>query len=102
MLAHEAGRKYGIRINAISAGPLGSRAAKSIGFIDSMIEYSYNNSPVQKELSAEEVGNVACFLSSPLASAVTAATIHVDNGLSKMGVASDSKSLENIGDSGDQ
>ena len=37
VLSFEAGRKYGIRVNTISAGPLGSRAAKAIGFIDDMI-----------------------------------------------------------------
>ena len=37
VLAYEAGRKYGIRVNTISAGPLGSRAAKAIGFIDDMV-----------------------------------------------------------------
>ena len=37
VLAYEAGRKYSIRVNTISAGPLGSRAAKAIGFIDDMI-----------------------------------------------------------------
>ena len=37
LLAFEAGRKYGVRVNTISAGPLGSRAAKAIGFIDDMI-----------------------------------------------------------------
>ncbi len=39
VLAYEAGRKYRIRVNSISAGPLGSRAAKAIGFIDDMIRY---------------------------------------------------------------
>ena len=38
VLAYEAGRKWGIRVNTISAGPLGSRAAKAIGFIDDMIK----------------------------------------------------------------
>ena len=38
VLAYEAGRKHSIRVNAISAGPLGSRAAKAIGFIDDMIK----------------------------------------------------------------
>lgn len=80
MLAFEAGRKHRIRVNAISAGivatlyyftslslrfafvtshfmiwfsgPLRSRAAKAIGFIDTMIEYSLANAPLQKELSA--------------------------------------------------
>ncbi|PSC69409.1 Enoyl-[acyl-carrier] reductase [NADH] chloroplastic [Micractinium conductrix] len=94
VLAYEAGRKYGVRVNTISAGPLGSRAAKAIGFIDDMIRYSYENSPVQKELHAAEIGAVAAFLTSPLASAVTGQTIYVDNGLSIMGLAGDSKTLD--------
>uniref|UniRef100_A0A7N0T8K7 Enoyl-[acyl-carrier-protein] reductase [NADH], chloroplastic n=1 Tax=Kalanchoe fedtschenkoi TaxID=63787 RepID=A0A7N0T8K7_KALFE len=96
VLAFEAGRKHGIRVNTISAGPLGSRAAKAIGFIDTMIEYSFNNAPVQKELSADEVGNAAAFLASPLASAITGATIYVDNGLNAMGVAVDSPVFKNL------
>ncbi len=39
VLAYEAGRKWGVRVNTISAGPLGSRAAKAIGFIDDMIRW---------------------------------------------------------------
>lgn len=93
VLAYEAGRKYGVRVNTISAGPLGSRAAKAIGFIDDMIRYSYENAPVQKELAALEVGAVAAFLVSPLASAVTGHTMYVDNGLNVMGLAVDSKVL---------
>ncbi|KAK2977807.1 hypothetical protein RJ640_006299 [Escallonia rubra] len=90
VLAFEAGRKHKIRVNTISAGPLGSRAAKAIGFIDMMINYSSENAPIQKELSAEEVGNTAAFLVSPLASAITGAVIYVDNGLNAMGVGVDS------------
>ncbi|KAJ9505050.1 hypothetical protein QJQ45_012581, partial [Haematococcus lacustris] len=71
VLAYEAGRKWGVRVNSISAGPLGSRAARAIGFIDDMIRYSYENSPIQKELSASEIGSTAAFLVSPLASAIT-------------------------------
>lgn len=93
VLAYEAGRKYGVRVNTISAGPLGSRAAKAIGFIDDMIRYSYANAPVQKELAAAEVGACAAFLVSPLASAVTGHVMYVDNGLNVMGLAPDSKTL---------
>ncbi|KAA0042268.1 enoyl-(acyl-carrier-protein) reductase (NADH) [Cucumis melo var. makuwa] len=96
VLAFEAGRKNKIRVNTISAGPLGSRAAKAIGFIDKMINYSLANAPLQKELSAEEVGNAAAFLVSPLASAVTGSVIYVDNGLNAMGVGLDSPILEGL------
>uniref|UniRef100_A0A7I4EH02 Uncharacterized protein n=1 Tax=Physcomitrium patens TaxID=3218 RepID=A0A7I4EH02_PHYPA len=90
VLAFEAGRKYGIRVNTISAGPLKSRAAKAIGFIDDMINYSSANAPLQKELEADDVGHAAAFLSSPLASAVTGTLLYVDNGLHAMGLAVDS------------
>ncbi|CAK9228937.1 unnamed protein product [Sphagnum jensenii] len=90
ILAFEAGRKHGIRVNTISAGPLGSRAAKAIGFIDDMINYSYANAPLQQELKSDNVGNTAAFLASPLASAITGTVIYVDNGLHAMGLAVDS------------
>jgi enoyl-[acyl-carrier protein] reductase I len=93
-LAWEAGRKWGIRVNTISAGPLRSRAARAIGFIDSMIAYSKANSPLPKDLEAEEVGNAAAFLASPLASAITGVTLYVDNGLHAMGIAMDSPALK--------
>lgn len=59
-----------------------------------MIRYSYQNAPVKKELAAAEVGAVAAFLCSPLASAVTGHVMYVDNGLNAMGIAVDSKTLE--------
>ncbi|KAK9736025.1 hypothetical protein RND81_04G245600 [Saponaria officinalis] len=96
VLAFEAGRKHRVRVNTISAGPLRSRAAKAIGFIDMMIDYSIANAPLQKELSAEEVGNAAAFLASPLASAITGAVVYVDNGLNAMGVGVDSPVFENL------
>ncbi|OAY43151.1 enoyl-[acyl-carrier-protein] reductase [NADH], chloroplastic [Manihot esculenta] len=96
VLAFEAGRKHKIRVNTISAGPLRSRAAKAIGFIDMMIDYSLANAPLQKELSAEEVGNAAAFLASPLASAITGAVVYVDNGLNAMGVGVDSPIFANL------
>ena len=88
-LAWELGRKYGIRINAISAGPLGSRAATAIGMINTMIETSKNKSPLNRELQAEEVAHAAVFLLSPLSSAITGEILFVDNGLHAMGVLPD-------------
>lgn len=90
MLAWEAGRKWHLRINTISAGGLKSRAAKAIGFIEKMLEYAQANAPMSKELQASEIGNTAAFLSSPLASAITGTTIYVDNGMHVMGIAMDS------------
>ena len=95
VLAYEAGRKWGIRVNTISAGPLGSRAAKAIGFIDDMINYSMSNAPLaEKPLTAMEIGQTAAFLCSPLASGITGSLVYVDNGLHAMGLATDAESLK--------
>jgi enoyl-[acyl-carrier protein] reductase I len=90
-LAFEAGRKWGHRVNVLSAGPFASRAASAIGFIQQMIEYCKTNSPLTEELSAREVGDTAAFLCSPLASGITGATIYVDKGYHSMGVAVEAK-----------
>lgn len=86
-LAYEAGRKYGVRINTISAGPYASRAASAIGIIERMVEYCSQNSPLSDALTAEEVGNMAAFLASPLASGITGSTVYVDKGYHAMGMA---------------
>jgi len=93
-LAFEAGRKWGVRVNTISAGALRSRAAKAIGFIENMITYAQNNAPLTKDLEAEEVGRSAAFLLSPLASAITGVTLYVDNGMHAMGVGIDSPAFQ--------
>jgi len=87
VLAFEAGRKYGVRINTISAGPLASRAASAIGIIEKMVEYCAGNSPLAEPLQAEEVGKVAAFLSSPLATGITGTIVYVDKGYHSMGMA---------------
>src|SRR5207248_4415218 len=84
-IAYEAGRKWGIRVNTISAGPLASRAASAIGMIEEMVKYYSQNSPLTDELTAEEVGNAAAFLCSPLGTGITGATIYVDKGYHAMG-----------------
>ncbi|HWO89308.1 MAG TPA: enoyl-[acyl-carrier-protein] reductase [Gemmatimonadales bacterium] len=86
-LAYEAGRRWGIRINVISAGPWASRAATAIGFIQQMITYCEANSPLPEKLSALEVGATAAFLCSPLASGITGTTVYVDKGFHTMGMA---------------
>jgi enoyl-[acyl-carrier protein] reductase I len=86
-LAFEAGRRWGLRVNAISAGPWASRAASAIGFIDTMIKYTAANSPLPRPIDAEDVGSTAAFLSSRLGRAITGSVVYVDNGYHAMGMA---------------
>jgi len=86
-LAFEAGHRFGARVNTISAGPLASRAAVAIGFIDDMIEYCRIHSPLPEVMNADEVAATAAFLSSPLAGGITGATVYVDKGFHAMGKA---------------
>jgi len=88
-LAYEAGRRWGVRVNTISAGPWASRAASAIGFIEKMIEYAKKNSPLPEAIDASEVGATAAFLCSPLASGITGTTVYVDKGYHSMGVGVD-------------
>lgn len=87
VLAYEAGRKYGVRINCISAGPLASRAASAIGIIDRMVEYVAANAPLTQPLVAADVGSVAAFLASRLAGGITGTVVYVDKGYHTMGMA---------------
>jgi enoyl-[acyl-carrier protein] reductase I len=86
-LAYEAGRKFGIRVNTISAGPFASRAASAIGIIDKMVQYCAANSPLSDPLTADEVGTAAAFLCSPLATGITGTIVYVDKGYHSMGMA---------------
>ncbi|HET7503869.1 MAG TPA: enoyl-[acyl-carrier-protein] reductase [Kofleriaceae bacterium] len=93
VLAYEAGRRWGHRVNVISAGPYASRAASAIGFIGQMIEYARLNSPLPEPITADEVATTAAFLCSPLASGITGSTVYVDKGYQAMGVAVDRPTL---------
>lgn len=86
-LAFQAGRKYGLRINTISAGPVATRAASVTGVIDEIVDYYAANAPLPEKLTTREVAEVATFLASPLASAVTGSTLYVDKGFHAMGKA---------------
>jgi enoyl-[acyl-carrier protein] reductase I len=86
-LAYEAGRRWGVRVNAISAGPWASRAASAIGFIDTMIRYTSANAPLPRSIDASDVGHTAAFLCSPLGRAITGSVVYVDNGYHAMGMA---------------
>jgi len=87
VLAFEAGRRHGHRINSISAGALASRAAKAIGMIQLMITYAEQNAPLQDPLTSDDVGNTAAFLCSDFARGITGSVVYVDKGMHAMGMA---------------
>jgi enoyl-[acyl-carrier protein] reductase I len=93
VLAHEAGRRYGLRVNCISAGPLASRAASAIGEIDRMVDYVARNTPLAASLRSDEVGQAAAFLCSSLASGITGTVLYVDKGYHAMGMPVDQSLL---------
>jgi enoyl-[acyl-carrier protein] reductase I len=83
-LAYELGPKQ-IRVNAISAGPVSTLAARGIhGFTD-MLRKHAEKAPLQRNVTKEEVGKAGLFLLSDLASGITGETVYVDAGYSIMG-----------------
>lgn len=82
-LAWFAGEK-GVRVNVISAGPYPSRAARSIGDIQKMVDEAAKLSPLRRGISAEDVANSTLFLCSPLGSAISGEVLHVDCGFHAM------------------
>jgi enoyl-[acyl-carrier protein] reductase I len=86
-LAFEAGRRFGLRVNTISAGPLASRAASAIGIVETLVDYYKLNAPLTDALTATEVALAAAFLCSPLSSGITGSTTYVDKGYNAMGMA---------------
>jgi enoyl-[acyl-carrier protein] reductase I len=90
-LAYEAGRRWGVRVNTISAGPLASRAAKAIGTVDRLVAYYEGNAPLEAANSAADVGNTTAFLCSPLGAAISGETLHVDMGYHVMGMLAENQ-----------
>ena len=79
----------GTRVNAISAGPIRTLAAAGISDFRKMLDYCERNSPLKRGVSIDEVGNVAAFLCSDLASGITAEITYVDAGFSTVGIGPD-------------
>ncbi|MFL2545022.1 MAG: SDR family oxidoreductase, partial [Longimicrobiales bacterium] len=88
-LAYEAGRRWSIRVNTISAGPLSSRAARAIGSIEKMVDYYETHSALSGVNTAPDVANATAFLCSPLAAGITGETLHVDKGYNVMGMTAE-------------
>ncbi len=83
-LASELGDK-GIRVNAISSGPIKTRAASGIAQFDSLLAHAHAISPLQKVLTINDVGNLSAFLISNAGICITGEVIHVDCGYHIMG-----------------
>jgi enoyl-[acyl-carrier protein] reductase I len=79
----------GIRVNAISAGPVKTLAAAGIGGFRKMLNYAEKASPLKRTVTIEEVGNTAAFLCSDLASGITGETTFVDAGSNIMAMVFD-------------
>ncbi|WP_062197624.1 enoyl-ACP reductase FabI [Massilibacterium senegalense] len=77
--------KQGIRVNAISAGPIRTLAAKGISGFNSILNEIEKKAPLRKNTTPEEVGDTALFLMSHLSRGITGEIIHVDNGFNILG-----------------
>jgi enoyl-[acyl-carrier protein] reductase I len=78
--------KQGIRVNAISAGPIKTLAASGIGDFRHILKWNELNSPLRRNVTTEEVGGSALYLLSDLGSAVTGEVHHVDSGYNVIGM----------------
>ena len=84
-MAHSLGPE-GIRVNAISAGPIKTLAAAGIGGFRKILDHIQRTAPLRRTITAREVGNVAAFLCSDLASGVTGEITYVDAGYNILGI----------------
>ena len=89
----------GIRVNGISAGPIKTLAAAGISGFGKILKFVEEQAPLRRNVTTEEVGNVAAFLLSDLASAVTGEILYVDSGFSHVvgGIGGASASPDSAG-----
>ena len=76
----------GLRVNALSAGPMKTLAASGIGDFRYILRWNQYNSPMERNVSLEEVGGAGMYLLSPLSSGVTGEVHHVDSGYHVVGM----------------
>ncbi len=76
----------GIRVNAISAGPIKTLAAAGISGLRKMLDHCEDTAPLKRNVTIDEVGNTAAFLCSDLASGITGEIIYVDSGYNIVGM----------------
>ncbi len=76
----------GVRVNAISVGPIKTLAAAGVGNLRKMLDHVEQNAPLRRNVTIEQVGNVAAFLCSDLAAGITGEITYVDSGFSTLGM----------------
>lgn len=79
----------GIRVNAISAGPIKTLAAAGIGGFRKMLHHVAETAPLRRNITIEDVGNAAAFLCSDLAAGITGEILYVDGGYNTIGMSLD-------------
>jgi enoyl-[acyl-carrier protein] reductase I len=84
-LAHDLGPK-GIRVNAISAGPIRTLSAAGIAGFNQILDHIQERAPLRRNITGEEVGDAAAFLASHFSRGITGTTIYVDAGYHIMGI----------------
>jgi enoyl-[acyl-carrier protein] reductase I len=94
-LANDLGPK-GIRVNAISAGPIKTLAAAGVPGFRMMLKYSEKAAPLRRLVSQEDVGDTALYLASDLSRNVTGETIHVDAGYNILGLTATEDELAGL------
>lgn len=78
--------EFGIRVNAISAGPIKTLSSMAVGGIDEIFEWVEKKAPLRRNIGADEVGKTAVYLASDLSTGVTGETIFVDAGYNIVGL----------------
>lgn len=76
----------GIRVNAISAGPISTLAASGVSGFEKILDHTEKNAPLRRNVTIEDVGNPAAFLTSPLARGITGEILYVDSGFNIVGL----------------
>jgi enoyl-[acyl-carrier protein] reductase I len=84
-LAHDVGPR-GIRVNAISAGPIRTLSASGVAGFNDILDHIASRAPLRRNIDADEVGDTCAFLASDLSRGITGSTIYVDAGYHIMGL----------------
>jgi enoyl-[acyl-carrier protein] reductase I len=86
-LANDLG-EFGIRVNAVSAGPIKTLASSGVGEFSKILTINKEMSPLRRNVTQQDIGDACLFLLSEMSSGITGEIMHVDGGCSKIGISS--------------